>query len=141
MLFIIVSLIVLLVLCCTGRVTCILPHAFLEKNTSKTSIQHSNDKHENRKSSSENGYRIYKCDGRTTSYQLKTDNQFRNASYSVFQKMDIKIRTNTLLHLIHLKVKEAILLLQSIRLRTKKIQTAEIIAMYIHNRGYYDTNW
>jgi hypothetical protein len=46
-------------------------------------------------------------------------------------KMDIKVRTNTLLHLIHLKVKETIFLLQSIRLRTLKIQTLEIIAMYI----------
>ena len=56
-------------------------------------------------------------------------------------KIDIKIRTNTLLHLIHFKVKETIFLLQSIRLRTLQIQTPEIIAMYIHNRGYYDTNW
>ena len=61
-------------------------HAFYEKNTSKTSIQNSNDQHENRqsyKTGSENEYQIYKGDGRTTSYQLKTDNQFRNESYTV----------------------------------------------------------
>jgi hypothetical protein len=46
-------------------------------------------------------------------------------------KMDIKVRTNTLLHLIHLKVKETIILLHSITLRTHKIQKPEIIAMYI----------
>ena len=82
----IVSLIVLLVLCCTGRVTCILPHAFNKKNISKTSMQNSNDKHENRqsyKTGSENEYRIYKGDGRTTSYQLRSDNQVINESYSV----------------------------------------------------------
>ena len=46
--------------------------------------------------------------------------------------MDIKVRTNTLLHLIHLKVKETIILLQrTLRLRTLKIQTPVIIAMYI----------
>ena len=45
--------------------------------------------------------------------------------------MDIKVRTNTLLHLSYLKVNETIILLQSITLRTLKIQTPEIIAMYI----------
>ena len=85
-LFIIVCLIVLLVLCCTGRLTCILPHAFHEKNTSKTSIQNSNNKHENRqtyKTGSENEFRIYKGDGRSTSYQLRSENQFINESYAV----------------------------------------------------------
>jgi hypothetical protein len=76
-LFIIVSLIELLVLCCTARVTCILPHALHEKNTSETSIKNSNNKHEiiqTSKMGSENEYRIYKGDGTTTSYQLRSDN-------------------------------------------------------------------
>jgi hypothetical protein len=63
-----------------------LPHAFHEKNTSETSIQNSNNKHENKqtyKPDSENGYRIYKGDGRTTSYQLRTANQFINELYAV----------------------------------------------------------
>jgi hypothetical protein len=62
-----------------------LPHAFNKKNTSKTSIQNSNDKHENIQSyspGSENEYQIHKGDGETTSYQLRTDNQFINESYS-----------------------------------------------------------
>ena len=76
--FIIVYLIVLLVLRCTGRVTCILLHAFHKKNTSKTTNQNSNDKHENRqssKASSGNEHQIYKGD--------RSDNQFINKSYSV----------------------------------------------------------
>jgi hypothetical protein len=78
-LYIIVSLIVLLVLCCTGRVTCILPHAFHEKNSSEISIQNSNNKHGNiqtSKTGCENEYRIYK------GYQLRSDNQFINESFS-----------------------------------------------------------
>ena len=62
-----------------------MPHAFNKKKTSKTSIQNSNDKHENiqsYKTGSENEYQIYKGDGETTSYQLRTDNQFINESYS-----------------------------------------------------------
>ena len=58
-LFIIVCLIVLLVLCCTGRLNC------NEKNTSKTSIQNSNNKDENRqtyKAGFENEHRINKGD-------------------------------------------------------------------------------
>jgi hypothetical protein len=46
-------------------------------------------------------------------------------------KMYIKVITNTLLFLIHLKVKETIILLQTITLRTLKIQTPKIIAMYM----------
>jgi hypothetical protein len=46
-------------------------------------------------------------------------------------KMYIKVITNTLLYLIHLKVKETIILLQTITLRTLKIQTPKVIAMYI----------
>ena len=45
-------------------------------------------------------------------------------------KMYIKVITNTLLYLIH-QVKETIILLQTITLRTLKIQTPEIIAMYM----------
>ena len=63
-----------------------MPHAFHEKNTSKTSIQNSNDQHENghsHKTVSGNEYGIYEGKDRTTSYQLKTDNLFRNESYSV----------------------------------------------------------
>ena len=62
-----------------------MPHAFHEKNTSETSIKNSNNKHENIqtfKTGSENEYQIYKGDGRTTSYQLRFDNQFINESYS-----------------------------------------------------------
>ena len=49
-------------------------------------MQISNDKHENRQSykmSFENEYLINKGDGRTTSYQLRSDNQFINESYSM----------------------------------------------------------
>ena len=86
LLFIIAYLITLLRFYCTGRLTCNLPHAFLRKKTSKSSMLNSNDKHENRqsyKTDSENEYRINKGDGRSTSYQLKPDNKFRNKSYSV----------------------------------------------------------
>jgi hypothetical protein len=73
-------------LCCTGRLACIFPNVFHEKNTSETSIKNSNNKHENiqtYKTRSENEYRKYKGDGRTTSYQLRSGNQFIYESYSV----------------------------------------------------------
>lgn len=35
------------------------------------------------KASSGNEYQIYKGDGKTTSYQVRSDNQFINKSYSV----------------------------------------------------------
>jgi hypothetical protein len=107
-----------------------LPHAFHGKNTSKTSIQNSNDKHENRQSSSEKDIEYTNAMEELPVISLKlTINLEMN--HIQCTKMDIKIRTNTLLHLIHLKVKETIFLLQSIRLRKLKIQTPEIIAMYI----------
>ena len=54
-----------------------------------------------------------------------------NTNHIQWTKMYIKVITNTLLYLIHLKVKETIILLQTITLRTLKIQTPKIIAMYI----------
>lgn len=141
-LFIIVCLIVLLVLCCTGRLTCIFPHAFHEKNTSETSIKNSNNKHENIqacKIGSENEYRKYKGDGRTTSYQLRSDNQFIYESYSVDEHVH---QSNNK----HVVISDSS---QSKRnhhpstdyniKNTKNPNTRD--NRHVHNRGYYHTNW
>ena len=142
LLFIIASLIALLCLCCTGRLTCILPHAFLRKNTSKSSTLNSKDKHENRqsyKTDSENEYRIYKGDERTTSYQLKPDNKLRNKSYSVDEnghqsknkhvvKSDSSQSKRNYLPSTEYNIKN-----------TKNPNTRD--NRHVHNRGYYETNW
>ena len=140
--FIIVSLIVLLALCCTGRVTCILPHTFHEKNTSKTSIQNSNDKHEIRQSyqtGSENEYRTYKGDGRITSYQVRTDTQFINESYSVDEHgHQSKNKHAVTSDSSQSKCNHHPSAEYNIK-NTKNPNTRDI--RHVHNRGYYDTNW
>jgi len=119
-----------------------LPHAFHKKNTSETSIKNSNNKHENietYKTGSENEYRIYKGDGRTTSYQLRIDNQFINESYSVEENGHQS------------KNKHAVTSDSSQSKRNHHPSTEYNIKntknqntrdnRHVHNRGYYDTNW
>ena len=129
-------------LCCTGRLTCILPHAFHKKNTSETSIQNSNDKHENRqsyKTGSENEHRIYKGDGRTNSYQLKTDNQFRNESYSVDENEHQSKNTHVVTSDSSQSKRNYLPSTEYKIKNTKNPNTRD--NRHVHNRGYYDTNW
>ena len=91
-------------------------------------MQNSNDQHENRhshKTSLKMNMEYTKARAELPVISLKLT-IYLEINRIQWTKMDIKVRTNTLLHLIHLKVKETIFLLQS---------------MYIHNHRYYDTNW
>jgi hypothetical protein len=119
-----------------------LPHALHEKNTSETSIKNSNNKHEiiqTSKTGSENEYRIYKGDGTTTSYQLRSDNQFINESYSVDENgHQNKNKHVATFDLSQSKRNHHPSTEYNIK-NTKNPNTGD--NRHVHNRGYYHTNW
>jgi hypothetical protein len=105
-------------------------------------MQISNDQHENRQSykmSFENEYRINKGDGRTTSYQLRSDNQFINESYSV----DENGHQSKYKHVVTSDSSQSIRnYLPSTEYSIKNTNNPNTRDnRHVHNRGYYDTNW